>query len=868
MRSRRLTCIALLVCAIGAAWCAAALATVRSGANAPAQTGDGVNLLRNGGAGVGETSVQGWDSVTIPGWSILGGLPTVVGYATPGFSTVAAHSPAPRRLFAGGPGGPAHLAQTVALRSPRGAALGGTGYRLSAWLGGNAKSAASLTARFLSAAGRTLGQVTIGPVGDDKRGALRRRTATGHLPHGTVRAQIVVNLGTSLTNFDGPYAPKVGYNRAVAGGLTFSVTRAVRASSPLRPPSAHIPRFDHVFVFMFENQDFKRVIDNRKQAPYFNSLVPKATLLSNLYAEEHPSDGNYLALAAGGVFGLPLTDPLEINPRYTVNAPNISDLIDSAHERWRAYLQSAAGPCDDTVHRYYWNDDLPFLYFHDIRDRPAYCASHVVPLEAMTRDLASPASTPNFAWIGANDCSDMEGCGIRQGDRFLAHVLGRIMRSPAWRKQRSMAIITFDEDAYDHEHPPQLVPTLVLGSRQVRRGFVSHVRYTHYSLLRTIEGALGLHTLTKNDLFARAVDDAFLTHPVAHLAHVADVHPAVTGHRHGSMALVANSSSGSVTPVSLATGKTGRPITVGADPVAIAVARQRHTAYVVNHGSNTVTPIDTSTLKPGRPIRVGADPTAIAVTPSGHRAYVVNSGSNSVTPIATRTSKPGRAIPVGSTPRAIALVNGGRTAYVLDWGAAAVTPIDVASNRAGPRIAVGAYPSAIATSLDGTAYVANFGSNTVTPIATATGRAGPPIGVGQAPNALALTPDGARLEVVSGDLGSVTPVETQSGRARRAIRVGRSPEAVVVTRPGPTAWVVNTLSGTVTPIATRSGRAGHPISVGTYSYPTTITLAPGQARALVVDTYAGRVSLLDTRARKVLHTAKTGAYPVAAAVVR
>ena len=308
MRSRRLTSIALLVCAIGAAWCAAALAAVRSGANVPAQTGEGVNLLHNGGAGVGETSVQGWDSVTIPGWSILGGLPTVVGYATPGFSTVAARSPAPRRLFAGGPGGPAHLAQTVALRSPGGAALGGTGYRLSAWLGGNAKSAASLTARFLSAGGRTLGQVTIGPVGDDKRGALRRRTATGHLPHGTVRAQIAVDLGTSLTNFDGPYAPKVGYNRAVAGGLTFSVTRAVRASSPLRPPSARIPHFDHVFVFMFENQDFKRVIDNHKQAPYFNSLVPKATLLSNLYAEEHPSDGNYLALAAGGVFGLPLTD--------------------------------------------------------------------------------------------------------------------------------------------------------------------------------------------------------------------------------------------------------------------------------------------------------------------------------------------------------------------------------------------------------------------------------------------------------------------------------------------------------------------------------------------------------------------------------
>ena len=90
----------------------------------------------------------------------------------------------------------------------------------------------------------------------------------------------------------------------------------------------------------------------------------------------------------------------------------------------------------------------------------------------------------------------MEGCGIEAGDEFLAAELGAIMRSPAWRTQRSLAIITFDEDGYDHEHPAQRVLTLMLGSAGVRQGYVSHVRYTHYSLLRTIEAALGLGTLT------------------------------------------------------------------------------------------------------------------------------------------------------------------------------------------------------------------------------------------------------------------------------------------------------------------------------------------------------------------------------------
>lgn len=151
------------------------------------------------------------------------------------------------------------------------------------------------------------------------------------------------------------------------------------------------------------------------------------------------------------------------------------------------------------MHNQYWDDDLPFLYFSDIRDQRAYCSAHVQPLEALSTDLNQAATTPNFAWIGADDCFDMEGCGIRAGDSFLADELGAIVRSPAWRTQRSLAIISFDEDNYDYPHRPQRVPTIILASSGVKAGYTSTVRYTHYSLLRTVEAALGLRTLTAND---------------------------------------------------------------------------------------------------------------------------------------------------------------------------------------------------------------------------------------------------------------------------------------------------------------------------------------------------------------------------------
>ena len=620
--------------------------------------------------------------------------------------------------------------------------------------------------RFRVSLGQGARPGTIGPVGGAAKALLAQRSVSRHVAAGRGQREGRLRLATSLRNYDGPNAPIVGYDHAVAGRSELLGFWPRQHAGAARPPAAEVPRFDHVFLFMFENQDFRAVIGNRKQAPYLNGLLAgPATLLANLFAEEHPSDANYLAIAAGGAFGIPLTDPLEINPRFSIRARNIGDLVDAAHGSWRAYLQSAAGPCDDTVHGFYWNDDLPFLYFPDVRDRPGYCAAHVVPLEAMSADLASAATTPNFAWIAADDCSDMEGCGVRQGDRFLAQTLGAVLRSPAWRTQRSLAIITMDEDGYDHEHPPQLVPTVVLGSSGVRRGYVSHVRYTHYSLLRTIEATLGLGTLTGNDRYAQPLNDVFDTR--AHGRNVIAAspgdgspglalgptvsrasRPGESRRRAGVVgppsptALVANYHSDTVTPVSLLTRKAAKSIPVGSGPDAIALTPDDRTAYVANSGSATVTPIDTTTMTAGRAIPVGSDPCAIAVSPDGRTAYVVDGDSNAVTPIDTATDHPAAPIAVGAYPRSIALAPDGLRAYVLDWGGAAVTPIDLATRVAGPAIAVGSYPAAIAFSPNGaTAYVANYGSSTVTPVSTATGRAGSAIAVGQAPNAIVTSPD-------------------------------------------------------------------------------------------------------------------------------
>lgn len=874
---------------LGLVVCALACAGAVLGAPAAAHA----NLLRNPGAEAGAASDQGWDSVTIPGWKVAEGLPTVVRYGTRGFPAVSRRARGANhgQLFAGGPGGSARLVQWVGLRAPTGGRVAaGAPFELSARLGGSSSSRASVSVSFFSATGRRLSDLALPAVTEPARRSARRlsrRSLRGRLPAGAVRAEVTLRLSTSLSNVDGLSAPIVGYDRAVADDVRFDIRAHLRSPAPLRPQVGQVPRYDHVFLFYFENQDVRAVVGNRRQAPYYNSLITEGSQLGQVYAEEHPSDGNYLALAGGSTFGIPLTDPLEINSQYTIRAPNLGDRVDAAGETWKAYEESAAGPCDDTVHGYYWNDDLPAMYFADVRNRPAYCSAHVVPLESMQSDLARTSSTPNFTWVGINDCDDMEGCGIRAGDRFLANQLGQIMRSPAWRTQRSLAIITFDEDAYDHEHPPQRVPTLVLGSTGVRRAYVSGARYTHYSLLRTIEGALGLHTLTRNDRYAHAVTDIFRAGAPGATAppspYVARGGPAPPGgasswaapaatRSSGSgppTAFVVSSAAGTVTPITLATRRAGRPISVGHNPQAIALSPDGGMAYVVNSGSGSVTPIQTATRRREHAIPVGDDPRGIAVTPDGRTAFVSNAGSDTVTPIDLRTGASGAAIAVGTDPRHLAITPDGRTVYVLDWRGGEVTPIDVRTDRSGAPIHVGSYPSSIVIARDGRhAYVANYGSNTVTPITTSDDHAGPPIPTGQAPDALAVTPDGATAEVVDGDTDQVTSIATGHRRPGHVIRVGISPEAVAISRSGATAYVVNTISGTVTPIDVAHGRAGKAISVGTYAYPTEITLAPDGRAAVVIGTYGGTVTLLDTHTHAASRPIKVGGLPVAAAITR
>jgi len=298
-------------------------------------------------------------------------------------------------------------------------------------------------------------------------------------------------------------------------------------------------------------------------------------------------------------------------------------------------------------------------------------------------------------------------------------------------------------------------------------------------------------------------------------------------------AYVANRGSGTVTPIELATNTPGSPITVGSEPVAVAITPNGKTAYVTNSHSNTVTPIELATNTPGSPITVGEDPSGIAITPNGKTAYVTNRLSGTVTPIKLANNTPGKRITVGKEPSGIAITPNGTTAYVtnLEGG---VTPIETATNTPGKEITVGIAPSAVAITPDGkTAYVTNlgnafgFGGGTVTPIEIATNTPLSEITVSHfvqpLPIGVAITPDGTTAYVTNLEHG-VTPIEIATSKPGNELTVGSGPFGVAITPNGKTAYVTNELSGTVTPIETATNTPGKEITVG--SFPVAIAIYP------------------------------------------
>jgi len=442
-------------------------------------------------------------ATTIPGWVIVSGSPAL--RCANSLHAEWAGRQAPRVAISSGPYGASTLERVIPLRARTAVHSRVT---LSAWLAasGRRPARAVLTAEFLGDSGKPLGPtVTLsGPAAAAHPGPLRfaGQRIGRDIPQGAVALRLHLELGGSTF-----------HARSYIGAVRLAVDPPM-ALPPPSPPAARVPRFDHVFLIMMENTDYGQLIGDSRDAPFMNSLARRGAVLANYQAIYHPSDENYLAIAGGDAF---VSHGIYF-PNIHVTAGNLGDRLEAAGMSWREYEEGMGTPCNTTT-RYdknYEPDDAPFILFTDIQSNPGRCHDHLVDMRQWPRDLKRAATTPAFAWLAADDYDDgeMPGNGspksLQVQDAWIRATLAPLLDSAAWREQKCLLILTWDEsDTTANNH----IATIVLGSRRtVKAGYVSGIRYDHYSTARTIESALGLPAMTSNDAYARTFDDVFAGH--------------------------------------------------------------------------------------------------------------------------------------------------------------------------------------------------------------------------------------------------------------------------------------------------------------------------------------------------------------------
>ncbi len=268
----------------------------------------------------------------------------------------------------------------------------------------------------------------------------------------------------------------------------------------------------HVIVIVMENEGYGSVMGN-PSAPYQNQLASRYALAGNYFAVSHPSLPNYLALVAGGTFGV-TSDCLP--SQCSLQGTTIASLLDSKGLSWKEYAESMTGNCSQTDSQdgLYVAKHDPFVYFDGISGNSGsgpvsgYCNSHVVPFAQFSSDLAS-SNLPSYSFITPNICDDAHSCAISAGDQWLSAVVPGIIGSSSFSS--TALFIVYDEGSNNAGFGPnsggQVVCILV--SPFAKPGYLSQAQYSHYSLLATVEALLNTGNLGRDDVNASVMSDLF-----------------------------------------------------------------------------------------------------------------------------------------------------------------------------------------------------------------------------------------------------------------------------------------------------------------------------------------------------------------------
>lgn len=275
---------------------------------------------------------------------------------------------------------------------------------------------------------------------------------------------------------------------------------ALNANAPARISwPKGLPVYDHIVIVMEENKDYEQIIGS-PAAPYINgTLKVEGANLTQMFGEEHHSQGNYFWLFSGSNQNVGFFDRV---PRKPITASNLGEQLIAAGRTFKGFSEGLRA-IGSTVNEsgLYARKHVPWISFSNVPNCARIeCSSHL-RFEDFPRDYSE---LPTVSFVIPDLVNDMHDgailSSIKAGDTWLRKHLDDYYQ---WaKKNNSLLILTFDEN----DHGPHgltdpaaatltrrnRIVTILAGASILPGDYEEGNGVTHVNLLRTLEAMYGL----------------------------------------------------------------------------------------------------------------------------------------------------------------------------------------------------------------------------------------------------------------------------------------------------------------------------------------------------------------------------------------
>jgi phosphatidylinositol-3-phosphatase len=354
-------------------------------------------------------------------------------------------------------------------------------------------------------------------------------------------ANLYAERVNSATNYFAVAHPSLTNYLEVVGGSNFGVLNdnspdwhnaACTTNLALGTPSLDNGTFGNICPIAGEGTDAATpVFDNSNE-----TSPPSITSVTEI-------DGKMSIPAASNTLGKTIADQLAeagktwktYQESVTFSGADLVDYSDGYYDN-NSNLASLLPGATNIVHLYAVKHD-PFAYFKSVQEAPSGSALGEGRIQGFQGarglfDDLEAGTPPAFSFVVPNQCNDQHGQNntsaicfedpndngtlvglnpglIYQGDQTLRTLVRAIHDSPVWPQGHNAIVILWDENDYSAAPYPNRV-LLTVDTSYGRHGVQSNVFYTHFSLLRSLEGGLDLPCLNHAcDDSAHAMSDLF-----------------------------------------------------------------------------------------------------------------------------------------------------------------------------------------------------------------------------------------------------------------------------------------------------------------------------------------------------------------------